>query len=148
MTQISTQLRRFVIDRANGCCEYCHVEQELEVATFHIEHIRPRKHNGTSEPENLCLSCLECNAYEGSDVASFDPETDELTPFFNQRIDTWHDHFQLAHAEIRPLTAIARVTATMLRFNLPERVDERRKLIKLNRYPCEGPPHEPDPPTA
>lgn len=51
--------------------------------------------------------------YKGSDIASIDPETNQITPLFNPRQDNWQEHFQLDNAEFRPLTDKARVTVKL-----------------------------------
>ncbi len=35
------------------------------------------------ETPNLALACPYCNRYKGTDLGSLDPETGQLTPFFN-----------------------------------------------------------------
>ncbi len=40
-------------------------------------------------------------------------------------MQVWSEHFRLEQGEILPLTAEGRVTVKILRFNLPERVEER-----------------------
>ncbi len=137
MTYIKTSLRRLVIARAGGCCEYCLLGQEDNFLPFAIDHIRPEEHGGPTEEQNLCLSCYDCNSYKSSDVGSFDPLTDEFTFFYNPRKHTWSEHFRVDNGVIEPLTAEARVTVLIFRINLPEHVDERLGLIKIGRYPCQ-----------
>jgi len=57
-----------------------------------------------------------------------DPETGQLTPLFNPRVDRWDDHYQMRHGEILTLTAKGRVTARLLRMNRSGRISERRLL--------------------
>ena len=71
---ISAQLRREIIDRAGNCCEYCRISQEDQLFAFEIDHIIAEKHGGPTVTGNLCLSCPECNAFKGSDIASIDWE--------------------------------------------------------------------------
>ncbi len=75
--------------------------------------------------------------YERADyrLASIDPQHGEIVRLYHPRTDTWRDHFKVIDGEIIPLTAIGRVTARLLRFNEPDRVDERARLMKLGRYP-------------
>lgn len=133
---ISEKLRLLVSERAGSRCEYCLFRQKYRTVKFQIEHILPVKHGGTNDFENLALACAVCNLFKGSDVGSFDFETDSnLTRFFNPRIDVWTEHFRLnANAEIIPLTAEARVTARILRFNDSDRIEERLKLIEVGLY--------------
>ena len=85
MTYISEALRRQVIERAGGCCEYCLIHQQDSLYTHEVDHVIAEKHRGETILENLCLSCLECNRAKGSDFGSFDPETEEITLLYNPR---------------------------------------------------------------
>ena len=135
-TRISADLRDLVIERAGHCCEYCLIHQADNFLRFEIDHIIAEKHHGTTSADNLCWSCSTCNGYKGSDVASYDPVTMQLTPLYNPRIESWHAHFMLQVAEIVPRTAVGRVTVAILKLNDLERVKDRTGLIQLGRYPC------------
>jgi hypothetical protein len=136
MSYISVQLRQEVIKRVEGCCEYCLVSQEDEFFKFPIDHIIAQKHGGTSTSANLCLSCPDCNAFKGSDIASIDSKTRQLTPLFNPREQKWDEHFHFQGAIIEPRTPVGRVTVVILQLNRPERITDRLLLIEANRYPC------------
>jgi hypothetical protein len=138
MTHIPEALRRTVTDRAKKCCEYCLMPQDSKLYTFEVDHIIAEKHRGKTQEDNLCLSCLDCNRYKGSDFASFDPATDTIALLFNPRRDRWAEHFRLNDAEIEPLTPQGRVTAYLLHLNDEARLTERAALIEAGRYP----PHE------
>ena len=58
-----------------------------------------------------------------------------LTRFFNPRQDRWEEHFQIQNGEIIPLTDVGEVTATILGFNAPQRIEERQLLIALGTWP-------------
>ncbi|MEM9955600.1 MAG: HNH endonuclease signature motif containing protein [Chloroflexota bacterium] len=135
MSYISESLRRTVIQRANSCCEYCLIHQENSLYTHEVDHIIPRKHRGKTSADNLCLACLECNRYKGSDFGSFDPQTDEITQLYHPRKHQWLDHFVLDQARIKPLTAIGRVTVFVLRLNDEERIQDRNFLRISGSYP-------------
>ena len=96
--------------------------------------IIPTKHRGETNAENLCLACLECNRYKGSDFGSFDPDTGRITTLFNPRQQVWQDHFQLEGARIIPLSPEARVTVFVLKLNNEIRVRAREALIEAGRY--------------
>jgi len=135
MTYISADLRRLVAERAGNCCEYCLISQDDSFFPFEVDHIISEKHGGETVPENLCLSCPDCNAHKGSDIGSIDRETDRLTPLFNPRQQAWEEHFRLDGASIQPLTPEGRVTVTLLKINHPDRIAERQVMLRLNRYP-------------
>ncbi len=71
---------------------------------------------------------------KGTDVASYDPETGELTPLYNPRTQNWDDHFETHGAEIRGKTPVGRVTAYLLQFNATEQVDTRQFLISAGLW--------------
>lgn len=60
-----------------------------------------------------------------------------LTPLCNPRTQNWDEPFHLNGPVIEPDTPEGRVTIRLLKLNRIERVDERRGLIALGRYPCE-----------
>lgn len=136
MTYISLELRRQVGERAGKCCEYCLLDEEDNYIAHEVDHILSTKHRGTTTLDNLCLSCFDCNRYKGSDVGSFDTETDTFTPLFNPRTMIWDEHFKVEAGHILPLTPEGRVTGFLLRFNSAERVNQRRMLMREDRYPC------------
>ncbi|MDY6785194.1 MAG: HNH endonuclease signature motif containing protein [Cyanobacteriota bacterium] len=133
-TYVPASLRRQVIKRAGGRCEYCRYPQSVALLAFEMEHIIAEKHGGQTSLENLALACPYCNRAKGTDLGSIDPETDRLTPFFNPRSQEWKDHFKLEESEIIPLTAEGRVTALILQFNELQRLQERRRLLAGGQY--------------
>lgn len=109
---VSVTLRREVIQRAGGCCEYCLSDTRDRGVDFAIDHVIAEKHGGPTQSDNLCLSCYWCNSFKGSDLSSVDWDGDsEITPLFNPRLDRWDDHFNLDGLRIVSLTAVGRVTA-------------------------------------
>lgn len=137
MSYISAALRELVTQRAKGCCEYCGYPSLASFAPHEIDHIIAEKHGGITTQENLALACTLCNKHKGSDLTSIDPLTQKIEPLFQPRQDNWNEHFRLEGAVIQPLTAKGRVTAKLLQFNLPARVQERQLLIDLGYYMVE-----------
>jgi hypothetical protein len=86
------------------------------------------KHGGETADHNLALCCTICNRFKGSDIASLDPESLQLTALFNPRTDRWDEHYRLQEGEIIALTAKGRVTVRLLRISRPMRVRERQLL--------------------
>jgi hypothetical protein len=132
---ISTTLRQFVFDRADGRHEYCLLAQSVAAHKHEPDYIIPRQHDGETTADNLALACSRCNRYKGYNVGSYDPESGELVPFYNPRRQEWADHFRLEEATITPLTPEGRVTAKMLRLNEADRIEERERLLAVNLYP-------------
>jgi 5-methylcytosine-specific restriction endonuclease McrA len=135
VTNISPELRRQIWERAGGRCEYCRIPDDYTFDPHEIDHIYAEKHGGETTANNLCLCCWICNRNKGSDLTSLDPETGKITPLFHPRNDRWEDHFRLNGALIEPLTPEGRVTVRLLQLNKRERVDERKILITIKRYP-------------
>jgi hypothetical protein len=132
---IPAKLRRLVINRAGGRCEYCLVHQDDRPETHPIDHVIALKHGGQTVKENLALACVICNGNKGSDLATIDPLSGEIVPLFNPRIQSWGDHFDLSDAQIIGQTAIGRATAALLRLNDDERISYRQSLTNAGRYP-------------
>ena len=122
-------IRHLVRDRAGHRCEDCLLPQKYAVVVrFHIEHIRARQHGGDNDPANLALACPHCNRFKGPNLTSFDPETDELVPLFNPRVQSWHEHFALDDVMLVGLTPIGRATVQLLHMNAEDRLKVRAAL--------------------
>jgi hypothetical protein len=134
-SDIPAALRQLVFERAVGRCEYCLLPQAATVFQHEPDHIIPRQHDGQMTADNLALACTRCNRYKGPNIGSFDPQTGDLTPFYNPRTQAWQDHFQLDGPMIQPLTPEGRVTVKILRLNDTDRVEERELLIQIGLYP-------------
>lgn len=133
-TDISSQLRQLVAERAGNRCEYCLLPQTAVLHKHEPDHIVPKQHGGDNTSGNLALACMRCNRYKGPNVGSFDPETGDLVPFFNPRTDLWRAHFRYVAGELKPLSGEARVTIKILRLNDPERIAERVRLSQVGLY--------------
>lgn len=130
MSYIPTELRKNIQEMAMFRCEYCLIPEENSYALFEIDHIIAQKHGGETIQENLAFTCPICNKHKGSDIASYDPETGQLTPLYNPRKDSWQRHFDLTvDGRIMPSSAIGRVTVKLLQLNRSERMKERKALL-------------------
>ena len=78
-------LRSQVHERAQGRCEYCHLSEEADLVRYEVDHVIAEQHGGETALENLAYACLDCNRQKGPNIASLDPQTNELTPLFNPR---------------------------------------------------------------
>lgn len=123
---MDARLRRSVRERANNLCEYCQRQQETSpLIRLQIEHIRPIKHGGGDEFENLALACAECNLKKSSDLAGIDPATNSLTPLFHPRNDVWPEHFEWQGLRIIGRTPVGRTTVRVLNLNSAARLQVR-----------------------
>ncbi|MEC4817139.1 MAG: HNH endonuclease signature motif containing protein [Scytonema sp. PMC 1069.18] len=132
---IPAELRKLVIERASGRCEYCLIHQNFSIYTHEVDHIIAVKHRGETTDENLALSCLSCNRHKGSDFATIDQVTKEIVPLFNPRRQVWDEHFNLEGARIEGKTQIGQGTARLLQFNVPNRILQRQVLMNQGQYP-------------
>ena len=127
-------LVQLVWRRARDCCEYCHMPQECDAATFEVDHIIARKHRGKTRATNLALSCFHCNSHKGSDIAGR-TTAGKLTPLFNPRRHKWSRHFRWVGPVLFGRTDVGRVTIAVLNINDPFRVALRAGLIEEGVFP-------------
>lgn len=132
---IPAHLRRQVIERARERCEYCCMPDRLSFYLPEIDHIIARKHGGKTDLDNLARVCWRCNHHKGTDLASFDPLTGELTRLFNPRANAWEEHFRVEGTRLVSDTAIGRTTIHLLQLDEPERLAERALAIAAGEYP-------------
>ncbi|HLG18116.1 MAG TPA: HNH endonuclease [Blastocatellia bacterium] len=135
--RISETLRRLVVERARGCCEYGLLDQQHTAFSHHIDHIIPIRHRGQTTGQNLALACLGCNRHKGYDLTAIDPVEGVIVPLFNPRLQAWSDHFEVVGALLRGLTPVGRATVALLRLNDPQRVGVRQRIISAGHYPPE-----------
>jgi hypothetical protein len=130
--RISAALRRQVRERARERCEYCLLAEVQAFFPHEPDHIIALKHGGKTLLENLALACFDCNRFKGSDIASVDPLSNDVTYLFNPRTQRWSEHFRLLDWHILPLTPTGRATERLLRFNLPPRIYARRAISQTS----------------
>ena len=82
----------------------------------------------------MASACVFCNRAKGTDIGSV-TQSGTFCRFFNPRMDSWGDHFELDGVRIKPRTDIGEVTARILEFNSVERLLERQALSLVRRYP-------------
>lgn len=119
MPGTSTKLRKLVRDTAENRCEYCQTLQEMTLATFHLDHIIPQASGGSSDFENLCLSCPFCNEFKAGKFRATDPQSGRQVQLFNPRRDRWLRHFRWSPdgTQLIGRTARGRATVVALRMN-------------------------------
>ena len=133
----SAALRKRVIARARGRCEYCLSSLTFSAAPFTIDHVLPRALGGLSGLDNLALACGGCNGRKYADVEAADPGTGETAPLFNPRQADWKTHFVWDESFERVIgrTPTGRATIHALALNRPELVNLRRALRQVNAHP-------------
>jgi 5-methylcytosine-specific restriction endonuclease McrA len=135
--RISATLRKSIVSRASGLCEYCKCPEEFSPDPFAIDHIEPRQLGGKTHTENLALSCSGCNGHKYARTYYLAPETQQLVRLFNPRQQKWADHFSwdksLTH--IIGKTACGRATIKALMLNRQGVVNLRTLLIAAQLHP-------------
>ena len=123
-TYIPAELRRLVIVRAQGRCEYCHIAEAETYFGCEADHIISEKHGGLTDEANLALACVACNRAKGSDIAT-KADDGRVVELFHPRSHSWAEHFAIEGLRIVGLTDIGRATVRLLKLNAPERLAER-----------------------
>jgi hypothetical protein len=129
------QLAAAVRDRARGRCQYCLMDQGLQGASFHVEHIIPRCAGGATELSNLALACPSCNLHKADRTSAIDPPSGDQVPLFHPVRQTWSDHFRLTGYRVEGLTSVGRATVAALDLNNPRRQRIRAAEQILGLFP-------------
>jgi len=135
MSHIPAELRRLVIQRAAGRCEYCGLSQEGQEATFHIDHVIPVAAGGQTVAENLALACVSCSLRKAARQTAIDPQSGKEVALYNPRRDTWHEHFRWEGVYLVGLTATGRATIEALDMNRVLILAIREEETALGRHP-------------
>jgi hypothetical protein len=133
----SSVLRRYVFERANGCCEYCLSQALFSTESFALEHIHPRALGGTTTLDNLALSCSGCNGHKGRKTHGVDPQSGQNIALFHPRRQAWSDHFMWSDdfALVIGITPCGRATVTALNVNRKPLINLRRILLLGGFHP-------------
>jgi 5-methylcytosine-specific restriction endonuclease McrA len=115
---VSREVRRYVEQRAEERCEYCHAPQLVANSPFHVEHIIPLNHGGTDDVANLALGCGACNLAKGTRISALDPTGGETIPLFHPRHHLWEEHFFWSEDRVTLVGRTAIGTATIAALNM------------------------------
>jgi hypothetical protein len=132
---VGARLRRLVLARAGGRCEYCGLAQEGQEATFHIDHIVPRAAGGPTVAENLALACVSCSLRKEARRSAPDPDTGRTVPLFHPRRQRWATHFRWQGVTVLGRTPTGRATVTALQMNRPLILAIRHEEAARGRHP-------------
>lgn len=137
--RISKQLRREIERRARHRCEYCLCPLAFATEPFAIEHILPSVRGGITAPENLALSCSECNSHKYNKIEALDPDSQNLVPLYPPRQHSWQDHFAWdeEYTRLVGLSPTGRATIASLHLNRLGVVNLRWALFLLGLHPPE-----------
>lgn len=135
MSRFSEALKDELRRRADGRCEYCQRREKTKAFAFHIDHIRPLSHGGSSDVDNLAFACFRCNIMKGTNIATFDTDG-SIVRLFNPRVDYWNEHFVLEESlgMIEALTPQGRATIQVLQLNDLSEVQDRYILLSEGKW--------------
>ena len=120
LSSIPRSLRVSVRERDGGRCRYCGMAQVGQVATFHVDHVVPRRRGGHTDLSNLVLQCPWCSLHKSDKIGAADPATGVTVRLFHPLQDPWSDHFELRDdATLGGRTEVGRATIAALRMNEP-----------------------------
>jgi len=137
MPKITTFLRKTIVERAKGCCEYCHSQAKFATQAFSVEHIKPQSKDGKTTPDNLALACQGCNNHKYNKTEIYDQSTEKIISLYHPRQQNWHEHFSWNEdfTLMIGLTATGRVSVEALQLNRQGLVNLRRVLYAMNEHP-------------
>ena len=109
---IPAALRRLVMDRARGYCEYCRSSGRFALESMEIEHIMPVSRGGETVADNLALACHGCNNHKQSRTEGIDSVSQASISLYHPREMEWNEHFAWSEDKTTAigLTAIGKVT--------------------------------------
>ncbi len=137
-SHISTPLKKIVINRSGGFCEYCQCPSEFATEPFSIEHIVPRSKSGSDDLTNLAYACIGCNVYKSDKIVFLDVVSLQLSPLFNPITMNWNDHFiwDKSLTSIIGKTATGRATVEAVKLNRKPLKNLRRALLAVGEHPA------------
>jgi hypothetical protein len=121
--------------RAEGRCEYCRMHQDLQGATFHVEHVYPSSKGGDTGLENLAWCCPGCNLSKSDRVEVLDPESGQMSCLFHPRRDKWSKHFRWEDHRLIGRTPVGRATVFALDLNHARRIRIRQAEALFGWFP-------------
>ena len=92
-TYVSATIRRQVIERAQGRCEYCQCWVAYATESFDVEHIIPVSRGGVTAFDNLAFACSGCNGHKHTKIVAIDPLGQTEVDLYHPRLQRWHEHF-------------------------------------------------------
>ena len=133
--RVTARLRRLVVRRAVGRCEYRGLAQEGQEAEFHVDHIIPVSAGGATTGENLALACVGCSLRKGARRRAVDPVTNRTVVIFHPRRQKWPQHFRWEGVQVVGKTAIGRATVEALLMNRLMLLTIRQEELLRGRQP-------------
>ena len=134
--RVTQSLSLRVRKRAKGLCEYCKAPANFASASFHCDHIIPRKSGGKTTLDNLAWTCPWCNSTKHTKTHALDPRTGQRVPLFNPRLKNWNRHFRWSEDRLTIIgrTRTGRATVEALNLNHLGIVNIRMVLRNSSEY--------------
>jgi hypothetical protein len=132
---IPAGLRREVLRRANGRCEYCRLSQRGQEAAFHVDHVMPTAFKGRTVSGNLALACVSCSLRKGARRNARDPVTGKNVPIYRPRQNVWDEHFVWRGNRVAGISPSGRATVLLLKMNRALVVAIRKEERVHGRHP-------------
>lgn len=136
MSTIPAQLRRLVRARAGSRCEYCGLSQEGQEATFHVDHVVPKRSDGPTQTSNLAFACVSCSLRKEARRSAVDPTSGRAASLYHPRRQRWATHFRWEGVRVVGLTPTGRATVAALRMNRPLILAIRQEEALRGRHPA------------
>lgn len=135
--RVTAEQRRIVVERANGCCEYCRSQARFATQSFSVEHITPKGRGGNTTLENLALACQGCDNFKFIKTEARDPLSGKSVSLYHPRNQKWRAHFSWNddYTLIVGLTPSGRATVEALHLNRDELVNLRQILYAMGEHP-------------
>lgn len=136
-TYIPKSVQEKIRLEAQERCGYCHTQSAVIGMPLTIEHIVPESRGGTSDEENLWLSCRRCNEFKGAKISAEDPITKQTVLLFNPRLQKWEAHFVWRENGLimEGITPIGRATIIALQLNNLYLIRSRKRWIAVGWHP-------------
>jgi hypothetical protein len=134
---VPADLRRLVLDRACGYCEYCKLPVKFAFESMEVDHTFPVSLGGQTVAENLALACHGCNQHKLNRTQGLDLVSSTLVDVFNPRTMIWGEHFGWSEDTtlIVGKTPTGRLTVRFLKMNRSGLVNLRRVLERSGEHP-------------
>jgi hypothetical protein len=136
---IPQSIRRIVTEQARGRCAYCQLQIKITGVSLTVEHIIPTSAGGENSPDNLCLSCWDCNLNKSNRTKGVDPQTGRTRLLFHPKRQKWSQHFYWSDdgSLIVGKTSTGRATIAALNLNRSHLISARRIWILAGVHPPE-----------
>jgi len=83
-----------------------------------------------NDRRSRCQRCFYCNSFKGPNISGVDPDSGQIVPLYNPRVQMWSRHFQWDGPKLIGKTRSGRVTIYVLNINHEFAVAVRQSLME------------------